>query len=121
MREIAFDGPQPLPGQQLCVMCALRYKAEFLALEDVGEQIQQLMRGPEGNGPAHISMEKLARGRITAPSTSVALGVCQPLGGIIVPLCWGHLQAVKFSAVAPAGPGDMVGPNGAPLPLIGKR
>ena len=119
MREVICTGPKPPPGDQFCVMCALRFKAESLELPDVQEDIQALMR--DDGPPLEVNLVKLGKGRIHLPALSVALGVCQPLGGVIVPLCWGHLQAVKFSAVAPASPADMVGPNGAPLPLLGGK
>jgi hypothetical protein len=114
VREVICTGPVPPPGAHFCVMCALRYKAECLEL--IQDDIQELMRG-EGE-PVTVNMIAKTKGRVTFPSLAVATGVCQPLGGILAELCWGHIQAVKFSSVALAGPGDMTGTNGQPLPLM---
>lgn len=118
MREVVCTGPEPEPGCQWCVMCAIRFKAEALELPEIQETIQSLMRGDEKLGPAVVDLVKLARGRAMMPKLSVALGIAPSLNNALVPLCWGHIQAIRFSAVQPVA-GSL--PDASQVPLISGR
>lgn len=120
MREIMFTGPEPGPGSQFCVMCALFYKAQIMDLPGVQDAIQAALRGDAAEGTAVMALEELAAGRpVPHLAHAVAFGICQPMNNALVPLCWSHLAGVKFTAVMPGSAGQM--PGGQPVPLIGRR
>src|SRR5580692_12967249 len=99
MREVTTVGPTPPEGQQFCVMCAIRYKQEILELPEYEAEVQARMR--EDGPRVFLDMEQYNNGRVGQPEASVGLGVCAPLGNTLVPLCWGHLPAIKFTSVMP--------------------
>jgi hypothetical protein len=103
VREVYFYGPEPPEGAQFCVICAMRYKAE--ALDEAREAIEAAQLG---KGSDRLDLMYLAP-RATLPQPAVALGVCAPLGGILAPQCWSHLQAVKFTALAAGAAGQLPG------------
>lgn len=98
VREIMFDGPEPPQGQQFCMMCATRYKADVLeAAKDVIEAAQST----PGEGAVRLAMDGIAPGT-APPELAVGIGISQAFGGAMMPLCWSHLGAVKFTSLAVA-------------------
>ena len=96
VREVWLDGPQPPIGMQFCTLCATVYKAA--ALEAGKELISQ---AATGQGPDRLSLADLLKGTVVRePEPAVGYGIAAPLGGALVPLCWSHLGAVKFTGLA---------------------
>jgi hypothetical protein len=113
MTEVVCTGPTPPEAEKWCTMCSIRFKTEVMDIEEVRAEIDALQHG-DGNGkPVHYDLVKAARGRATLPQVAVTISVCMPLNGMLVPLCWGHLQAIKFTSVQPAA-GGLLMPPGRP-------
>jgi hypothetical protein len=110
--EVICTGPLPPVGEKWCTMCAIRYKTDAFDLEDVRAEVESLQTG-DGK-PVHFDLARAVKGRVIPPEVSVTIGVCLQLNGMLVPLCWGHVQAIKFTNVQPAAAGQV------PL-LTGKR
>jgi hypothetical protein len=97
-----ITGPTPPSSAQLgfCVMCAIRWKAEVVENPEVAEAIQVALRG---DGPVfYLHVPPMVKGKVDPPENAVAYGICPPLNNALVPLCWGHVQGIKFSNIAPA-------------------
>jgi hypothetical protein len=110
-REIRLLGPEPGSGRQLCMVCAMRYKALALSVEGVKELIEQ---AEAGTGSDTIDLRMVAP-EVPQPHEAVALGISQALGNQIVPACWGHLSGVNFTSLMTA-PGLPGGNGGLALP-----
>jgi hypothetical protein len=105
-RELALTGPLPPTGIYWCTMCANRYKAEALAIDSLRAEVETLATG---DGPAlRYDMPKKIRehgGKVEEPQEAVTIGFNPQLG--MIPLCWSHMQAIKFTSVMPAAAGSV--------------
>lgn len=110
MREVHVTGPLPPTGVYWCTMCTARWKAEVLDVPEIRAQVEAY---EHGDGPVvEFDLVKALRdAKATGPkiAEAVAISICPQLGNILVPLCWGHLAGVKFSAIQPGQPGQVPG------------
>lgn len=111
MREVFCTGPLPPEGGQFCTVCVINYKSAIVELPDVQAEIQELLRG-DGE-PVRLDLAKAAKNRAPQLEMAIGLALCPQFQGAMLPLCWAHVQAVKFTSIQPAAAGN--------VPLLGKR
>lgn len=106
MREVICTGPTPPDGEKWCTVCAIRFKTELMEVPEIAAEIEALQTG---DGPA-VTYDLIAKARhhkVKFPDLAVTVSVCMPLNGTLVPLCWGHVQGLKFTSVQPAAAGQV--------------
>jgi hypothetical protein len=108
MPEVICTGPLPPEAEKWCTMCAIRYKTDALDIEEVRAEIDALGHG-DGK-PVRYDLAKAVKGRVLPPEIAVTIGLSMQLNGMLVPLCWGHVQAIKFTSVQPAAGGLVMPP-----------
>jgi hypothetical protein len=110
MREVFCTGPLPPEGSQFCTICVINFKSVAVDLPDVQDEIQRLLRGD--GAPVRFDLLKAVKGRVPAPEMAVGLALCPQFPGAMLPLCWAHVQGVKFTNIQPASEGQ--------VPLLGR-
>lgn len=103
-REVTLIGPRPPEGEKFCTMCALGFKTALMEQAEVTAAIEALATGD--GPPTHYSLVEAAkRFKISFPDLAVTIGVSMQLNGVLVPVCWTHVQALHFTSIqqAPAG------------------
>jgi hypothetical protein len=105
-RELTITGPLPPSGIYWCTMCANSYKAEALAIKTLQAEVEALATGD--GPPVRYDLPKKIRehgGSVPEPQEAVTIGFNPQLG--MIPMCWSHLQAIRFTSVQPAAAGSV--------------
>ena len=95
-----------MENEKWCTMCAIRFKTELMEIPEIAAEIEALQTG---EGPA-VTFDMTAKARhhkVKFPEIAVTVSVCMQLNGVMVPLCWGHVQGLRFTSVQPAAAGQV--------------